>query len=146
VANTAGICTSFLAELGAGTHNMTGGGDALKMALFLATASRSYTDTTYNTTGELAGSGNYTQGGAAVTNAAWGTTGKTAYWTPGANITWSNLTSSGAFDAAVLYNSTDSNKEIAVFTFTSQSVAAADFTLTMPTNDSSTALIRLTGP
>jgi len=146
MANVAGICTSFLAELGAGTHNMTGGGDALKLALFLATASRGYADTVYNTTGELAVSGNYDAGGKAITNAAWGTTTKTAYWTPGANLTWTALTSSGAFDAAVLYNSTEADKEIAVFTFSSQSVAAADFTLTMPTNDASTALIRITGP
>lgn len=146
MANTAGICTSFLAELGAGTHNMTVGGDTLKLALFLATASRSYTDTAYSTTGELAGTGNYTQGGKTITNAAWGTTGKTAYWTPGANETWTALTSSGSFDAAVLYNSTEADKEIAVFTFTAQSVSAADFTLTMPTNNSTTALLRLTGP
>jgi hypothetical protein len=146
MANTAGICTSFLAELGAGTHNMTVGGDTLKLALFLATASRSYTDTAYSTTGELAASGNYTQGGKTITNNAWGTNAKTAYWTPGANETWTALTSSGAFDCAVLYNSTDSNKEIAVFTFSSQNVAAADFTLTMPTNDQTTGLIRLTGP
>ena len=146
MANTAGICTSFLAELGAGTHNMTGGGDTLKLALFLATATRTFTDTVYNTTGELAATGNYTAGGVTITNAAWGTTTKTAYWTPGANATWSNLTSSGAFDCAVLYNSTESNKEISVHTFASQNIAAADFTLTMPTNNSTTALIRLTGP
>jgi hypothetical protein len=125
---------------------MTSGGDTLKLALFLASATRLYTDTVYNTTGELAASGNYTQGGKTITNAAWGTTTKTAYWTPGANLTWTALTSSGAFDAAVLYNSTESDKEIAVFTFSSQNVTAADFTLTMPTNDASTALIRITGP
>jgi hypothetical protein len=146
MANTAGICTTFLAELGAGTHNMTGGGNTLNMALFLATASRSYTDTVYNTTGELAASGNYTQGGKVVTNNSWGTTTKTAYWTPAANITWTALTASGAFDCAVLYNVTQSNKEIAVFTFASQSPVAADFTLTMPTNDATTGLLRLTGP
>ena len=146
MANTAGICTSFLAELGAGTHNMTGGGNTLKLALFLATATRLYTDTAYSTTGELVESGNYVRGGKTITNAAWGTNGKTAYWTPGANETWPTLTSSGAFDCAVLYNSTASNKEIAVFTFSSQSVSAADFTLTMPTNDQTTALLRLTGP
>lgn len=146
MANTAGICTSFLAQLGAGTHNMTSGGDTLKLALFLATATRLYTDTVYNTTGELAGTGNYTQGGKTVTNNSWGTTTKTAYWTPGANETWTALTSSGAFDCAVLYNSTEGDKEIAVFTFSSQNITAADFTLTMPTNDASTALIRLVGP
>lgn len=146
MANTAGICTSFLAELGAGTHNMTSGGDTLKIALFLATASRSYTDTTYSTTGELAATGNYDAGGKTITNASWGTSGKTAYWTPGASVTWNNLTSSGAFDCALLYNSSKSNKAIAVFTFSSQSVTAANFTLNMPTNDASNALLTITGP
>lgn len=146
MANTAGISTSFLVELGGGTHNMNSGGNTLKLALFLATASRSYTDTAYNTTGELAGTGNYTQGGKTITNGTWAGTTKTAYWTPGANETWTSLTSSGAFDAAVLYNSTQADKQIAVFTFSSQSITAADFTLTMPTNDASTGLLRIVGP
>ena len=146
MANTAGMCTSWLQELGGGTHNMNSGGNTLKLALFASTASRSYTDTAYSTTGELAGTGNYTQGGKTITNGTWASTTKTAYWTPGANETWTALTSSAAFDCAVLYNSTQTNKEIAVFTFSSQSVTAADFTLTMPTNDQTTGLLRLTGP
>ena len=146
MANVAGICTSFLKELGGGTHNMNSGGNTLKLALFASSASRSYTDTAYNTTGELAASGNYTQGGKTITNGDWDSSSKTAFWTPGANETWTALTSSAAFDCAVLYNSTQSSKEIAVFTFTEQNVAAADFTLTMPTDDASTGLLRITGP
>lgn len=116
---------------------------SLKAALFLATASRGPTDAAYSSTGELAATGNYTTGGAAVTNGnAAGLTSTTAYWTPSASITWTALTSSGAFDAVMIYSTTDSDRNIGVFTFGSQSVTAGNFTLTMPTNDASTGLVR----
>ena len=118
-------------------------GKTLKAALFLASASRGPTDATYSTTGELAASGNYTAGGATVTNGNnAGLTSTTAYWTPSASISWSNLTSSGAFDAVMIYSTADADRNIGVFTFGSQSVSAGNFTLTMPANDSSTGLVR----
>lgn len=119
--------------------------DSFKMALYLASASRGAGDTVYNTTGELAATGNYTAGGNAVTNANDPTvSGTTGIWTPSASVSWSNLTSSGPFDAALLYNDTFSTKRaIAVFTFGAQSITAGTFTLTMPTNDASNALIRI---
>ena len=43
----------------------------------------------------------------------------------------------------LLYNSTQSNKAVSVHTFGSQTVTAGNFTLTMPTNAVSTALIRI---
>lgn len=154
-ANTQGMCTSFKKEILCGSHafgTQAANGtrtvttkDNFKMALFLASASRSASDTVYNTTGELAGTGNYTQGGNAVTNATDpSTSGTTAFWTPSASVSWANLTSSGAFDAAVLWNdSSTSDLEVAVFTFGSQSISAGTFTLTMPTNDATTGLIRI---
>jgi len=150
-ANTQAMCTSFKKELLLGHHalgtTVTRGGtgaDTLKAALFLATATINAATTAYSTTGELAGSGNYTQGGVTVTNGNEpDSSGTTAFWTPSASFSWTALTSSGAFDACLLYNSTQSNKAIAVFTFGSQSVSAGDFSLTMPTNDASTGLIRI---
>jgi hypothetical protein len=119
--------------------------DVFKLALYLVTGSRGVADTVYSTTGELAGTGNYTQGGVTLTNATVPTTsGTTAFWTPSASASWANLTSSGAFDAAVLYNSSNTaTAEVAVFTFSSQSITAGTFTLTMPTNDATTGLIRV---
>jgi hypothetical protein len=155
VANSQAMCTSFKMELLNGSHAFGAQGansvrtvttkDVFKLALYLASASRSATDTVYSTTGELAGTGNYTQGGVTVTNATAPTTsGATAYWTPSASAQWVALTSSGTFDAAVLYNDSSTGKlEVAVFTFGSQSVTAGTFTLTMPTNDASTGLIRI---
>lgn len=156
MANVAGMCSSFKSELMAGIHAFGPGGsgippartvnvpDVVKAALFLASASRSAADTTYNTTGELAGTGNYTQGGVTVTMAtAPSTSGTTGIFTPSASFTWANLTSSGAFDCCVLYNSSQGNRQISVHTFSSQSITAGTFTLTMPTNDASNALLRI---
>jgi hypothetical protein len=119
--------------------------DDFYMALYLVTATRGAGDTVYNTTGELAGTGNYTQGGAIVTNGTAPTsTGTTAFWTPSASVSWSNLTSSGSFDAALLYNFTSTAKRaVSVHTFGAQSITAGTFSLTMPVSDSSTALIRI---
>jgi len=155
MANTQALCTAFKVQLLNGSHAFGDQAansvrtvttkDVFKIALFLATASRGAGDTVYNTTGELAGTGNYTQGGVTLTNATAPTNDSTtAHWTPSANVTWSNLTSSGAFDAAVIYNDSATNKnQVSVHTFSSQSITAADFTLTMPTNDGTTGLIRI---
>lgn len=155
MANSAGMCTSFKTELLNGSHAFGTQGangtrtvttkDTFNLALYLATATRTVADTVYNTTGELAASGNYTQGGKLLTNAtAPQATGTTAFWTPSASVTWTALTSSGAFDCAVLYNAASTSKlEVSVHTFGSQSIVAADFTITMPTNDASTGLVRI---
>lgn len=119
-------------------------GKALKGALFLASATRAPTDATYSATGELATSGNYAAGGATVTNAnTAGLTTTTAYWTPSASITWTALTSSGSFDALMIYSTTDANRSLGLWNLGAQSVTAGNLTLTMPTNDATTGLIRL---
>ena len=139
MANTQGISgAAKQAALGAIVDGKT-----LKGALYLASATTGPTNATYTSTGELSATGNYTAGGNSVTNAnSAGLTSTTAYWTPSASIQWTSFTSSGAFDAVMIYSTTDSNRNIGVFTFSSQSVTAGTFTLTMPTNDSSTGLVR----
>ena len=139
MANSAGISgAAKQAALGAIVNGKT-----LKAALYLASATTGPTNAVYTSTGELAASGNYTAGGASVTNAnSAGLTSTTAFWTPSASISWTALTSSGAFDAAMIYSTTDSDRNIGVFTFGSQSVSAGNFSLTMPTNDSTTGLVR----
>lgn len=117
-------------------------GKTLKGALYLASATTGPSDSVYTVTGEVSGT-NYTAGGVTVTNAnTAGLTGTTAYWTPSASITYTNVTLSTAFDAVMIYSTTDTNRNIGVFTFGSQTVTAGNFTLTMPTNDSSTGLVR----
>ena len=115
---------------------------ALKAALYLASATTNGTNTAYTATGEVTGT-NYTAGGVSVTNAnAAGLTSTTAYWTPSASITYTTVTLSTAFDAVMIYSTTDTNRNLGVFTFGSQTITAGTLTLTMPTNDSSTGLIR----
>jgi hypothetical protein len=148
MANSAGICTSFKVEMLNGIHafgtSVVRGGtgaDSYKMALYQTTATIGPSTTAYTATGEVS-STNYTAGGAAVTNGTAPTSsGTTAFWTPSANISWTTV--SFTTDCALLYNSTQSNKSVASFTFSSQTVTSGNFTLTMPTNDSSNALIRI---
>lgn len=150
MANSAAICTSFKVELLNGIHafgtsvvRAGTGADTFKAALYLATASIGAATTAYSVTGEVSGT-NYTAGGVTVTNAnAPASSGTTAYWTPSAAFSWTTVTLSTAFDCVLLYNSTQSNKAVAAFTFGSQTVSAGNFSLTMPTNDSTNALIRL---
>jgi hypothetical protein len=117
--------------------------DTIKAALFLASASRGAGDTVYNTTGEVSGT-NYTAGGVAVTNGTEPTnTSTTAHWTPSASIVYTTVTLSTAFDAVLIYNSTQGDKAIGVYTFGSQTITAGTFTLTMPNNNGTEALLRL---
>ena len=149
MANTQAMCTSFMGELLTGTHNFTPStGDTFKAALYLASATYNASTTAYSTTGEVTGT-NYTAGGVTVTNATapastnTSATAGTAYWTPSASLSYANVTLSTAFDAVLIYNSSKSDKAVSVHTFGSQTVTAGTFTLTMPSNTTSTALIRL---
>lgn len=155
MANTQAMCTSFKGELLIGNHQLgactlsSRGSltaptkDTVKAALYLASATVNATTTAYSATNEVSGTG-YSAGGVTVTNGTDPTTsGTTGYWTPSASIVYTTVTLTTAFDAVLLYNSSQSNKAISVHTFGSQTVTAGTFTLTMPTNDASNALIRL---
>jgi hypothetical protein len=150
MANTQALCTSFKGELLVGHHNFGTGvvraattADTFKAALYLASATVNAATTAYNASGEVSGTG-YTAGGVTVTfGTPPSTSGTTAFVTPSASISYSAVTLSTAFDAVLIYNSTQSDKAVSVHTFGSQTVTAGTFTLTMPTNDASTGLIRL---
>jgi hypothetical protein len=150
MANTQAMCTSFKGEILTGTHNFgvapiraATTADTFKAALYLASATVDSTTTVYSSTGEVTGT-NYTAGGVVVTNATPpATSGTTAYWTPSASIVYTNVTLSTAFDAVLIYNSTQGDKSVSVHTFGSQTVTAGTFTLTMPTNDATNGLIRI---
>jgi len=155
MANTQSMCTSFMGELLTATHNFgtaptrgSSAADTFKAALYLTTATINAATTAYSATGEVSGT-NYTAGGVAVTNATAplatnsSATAGVAYWTPSASITYTTVTLSTAFDTVLIYNSTQSNKAVSVHTFGSQTITAGTFTLTMPSNTTSTALLRL---
>ena len=155
MANTQSMCTSFMGEVLTATHNFgvaptrgTTAADTFKAALYLASATINASTTAYSASGEVTGTG-YTAGGVAVTNATApiatnsSATAGVAYWTASASITYTTVTLSTAFDAVLIYNSTQSNKAVSVHTFGSQTITAGTFTLTMPSNTTSTALLRL---
>ena len=158
MANTQSMCTSFMQELLTATHNFgtaptrgTTAADTFKAALYLTSATINASTTAYTATGEVS-SANYSAGGVAVTNATapnsanTSATAGTAYWTPSASIVYGSAGSPvtfASFDCVLIYNSTQSNKAVSVHTFTAQTVTSGTFTLTMPSNTTSTALLRL---
>lgn len=150
MANAQAMCTSFKGEVLAGIHALGTtvarggtGADAIKAALYVATASIGAGTTAYSASNEVSGSG-YSAGGVTVTNATAPTTsGSTSIWTPSASIVYTTVTLTTAFDCVLLYNSTQGNKAISAHTFGSQTVTAGTFTLTMPANDASNALLRI---
>ena len=160
MANTQSMCTSFMSQLMLGEHQLgtatlvsrtsltSPTTDTLKAALYLASATMDASATVYTATGEVSGTG-YSAGGVTVTNATAPTSTNTsatagvAFFTPSASITYTSVTLTTAFDAVLLYNSTQSNKAISVHTFGSQTITAGTFLLTMPANTTAAALIRL---
>ena len=155
MANTQAMTTSFMGELMTATHNFgtapvraTGATDSFKAALYLTTATVNASTTAYSASDEVSGTG-YSAGGVAVTFGTPPTatnssaTAGVAFVTPSASITYTTVTLSTAFDAVLIYNSTQSNKAVSVHTFGSQTITAGTFTLTMPSNTTTTALIRL---
>ncbi len=156
MANTQSMCTTFMGEIFTATHNFgvapiraATTADTFKAALYLTTATVDANTSVYSATNEVTGSG-YTAGGVTVTNATvpaqtnTSATAGTAYWTPSASITYTSVTLATAFDCVLIYNSSQSNKAVSVHTFGSQTVTAGTFTLTMPSNTTTTALLRLT--
>ena len=154
------MCTSFMGQLLNGGHQFgtitltsrtsltAPTTDTFKAALYLVSATINASTTAYTVTGEVTGT-NYVAGGVTVTNGNAvtatnsSTTAGVAYWTPSASITYSTVTLATAFDTVLLYNSTQGNTAVSVHTFGSQTITAGTFTLTMPTNSTTLALIRL---
>lgn len=147
------ICSSFKQELMQGGHNL--GSNTIKALLVKASSTLTSTNqTNVGTPGtgtpstanigtdEVSGSG-YIAGGATCTAGSVGLTGTVAYWQPGGAISFGTVTLATAFDAVVMYNSTASGKAVAVWNFGSTTVNNGTFTINLPTNDSSNALIRL---
>ncbi len=150
MANTQAMCTSFKKEILSGIHALGTtviragtGADTIKAALYLASATVNAATTAYSAIGEVSGTG-YTAGGITVTNATAPTSsGTTAYWTSSADFTYTTVTLTTSFDCVLIYNSTQSNKAISAHTFGAQTITAGTFVLSMPTNDSTNALIRI---
>ena len=140
MAITQTICTSFKKELLEGGHDFTS--DTFKIALYTSSATLDATTTAYSATNEVAGT-NYTAGGATltVTGGAVSTSGTTVY-VDFSDATWASSTITAR--GALIYNSTASNKAVVVLDFgLDKSSTASTFTVTFPTADSSSAIVRI---
>ena len=150
MAITQAMCTSFKQELLEGVHNFkNSGGDTFKLALFAegsggkssTTATLGATTTALVTTGEVASSGTYATGGGSLTRVDPTTSGTTAF-TDFADLSFTTATITAM--GALIYNSSDSNKAVAVLDFTSNKTSTAGtFTIQFPTADASNAIIRI---
>ena len=129
--------TSFKAQLYQGIHDLTT--DVIKIALYTANANLNEDTTVYSSTDEVANTGTYSQGGAQLTPITVSTSGYTAY------VGFPNISWTGAITArcALIYNDTVAGKpSIAVLDFGSDKTSAGTFTITMPANTATAALIR----
>ena len=128
--------TSFKAQLYQGIHDLTT--DVIKIALYTANANLNEDTTVYSSTDEVAATGTYSAGGAQLTPITVSTSGYTAY------VGFPNISWTGAITArcALIYNETQGNKSIAVLDFGSDKTSAGTFTITMPANTATAALIR----
>jgi len=144
------MCTSFKKELLEGVHNFkTSGGGTFKLALYAegsggkssTTATLGAATTAFTTTGEVASSGTYTTGGGSLTRidpTTSGTTGFTDF--SDLSFTTATITAMGA----LIYNSSASNKAVAVLDFGSNKTSTSGtFTIQFPTANASSAIIRI---
>ncbi len=137
MAITQAMCTSFKSECLQEGHQMAT--DTIKIALFTSSATLGATTTAYSTTNEISGTG-YTAGGVALTSQTVATSGTTAYF-DAADPSWTSA--SFTANGAVIYNSTNSDKAIAVLAFGGDfTVSAGTFTIVFPAAGAS-AIIRI---
>ena len=127
--------TSFKKELYEAVHNLST--DSIYIALYTGDANLNADTTAYSATNEVVASG-YTAGGEALTGVAISSSDYTAY------VNWANVSWTAAITArcALIYNVTQGNKSIAVIDFGADKTSTTTFTITMPANTSTTALIR----
>lgn len=127
--------TSFKSEVYQAVHNLLT--DTIKIALYTANANLDADTTVYTTLNEVVASG-YTAGGQVMTGVALNTSGYTVY------VNWANVSWSTAVTArcALIYNASKSNKSIAVLDFGADKTSTGTFTITMPANTATSALIR----
>jgi len=126
--------TSFKTELYTAVHNLST--DTLKIALYTASADLNEATTAYSATNEVTGTG-YVAGGVVLTGVTISSSEYTAF------VDFADVVFGASVTArcALIYNVTQGNKSIAVLDFGSDKTSA-NFTITMPANTATAALIR----
>jgi hypothetical protein len=128
--------TSFKVQLYQGVHDLTT--DVIKIALYTANADLNENTTAYSATNEVPNTGTYAAGGAQLTPITVSSSEYTAF------VGFPDISWTGAITArgALIYNSSQGNKSIAVLDFGSDKISTVTFTITMPANTATAALIR----
>lgn len=141
--------TSFKVELMQAVHNFgPTSADTFKIALYTANADINQATTVYTTSNEVSSSGtNYTAGGNTLTISQSPTAANNTLNIPTAYISFANTSwplANFTARAALIYNSTQGNKSVAVLDFGSDKVVAGDtFTISFPTPDANNAIVRI---
>lgn len=132
-----GLTDSFKQQILLGVHDLET--DVLKIALYTAFADLNQSTTVYSTDNEISGTG-YTAGGQILVNVTVSLSGSTAYvnfddpsWNPASFTT----------RCALIYNSSKSNKSIAVLDFGSDKTSTTTFTVQLPADTATSAIIRI---
>lgn len=138
MAITQGMCSSFKQQILLGEHDLDT--DVIKLALYTSAATLDASTTAYTTADEVVGAG-YTAGGNTLTGATVSLFGTTAY-VDFLDTSWTTATITAR--GALIYNSSKSNKAIAVLNFGSDKTSVAStFTVQFPANDASNAIVRI---
>lgn len=148
MAITQAMATSFKVEILDGVHNFGTGvirastaADTFKIALYTSAATLDASTTAYTTSGEVVGTG-YTAGGNTLTVSVVPTSSGTTAYLSFSNSSWATATITAR--GAMIYNSTQSNKCVAVLDFGSDKTSTAGtFTIVFPTADATDAIIRI---
>jgi hypothetical protein len=136
------MCTSFKVELMQALHNFTASsGNAFKLALYSSAATLGATTTAYSATNEVSNSGSYSAGGGTLTNITPTSSGTTAL-TDFDDISFTSATINAR--GALIYNSTNANRAVAVLDFGGDKISTAGtFTIQFPAATASDAIIRI---
>ena len=140
------VCASFKQEMQAGDHDIDN--DTINLALYTSSATLNGNTTAYATTNEVGASGTYAAGGATLTSPTIGLT-KTSATASTAFVDFANVSFTSATisaQAALIYNrsSSNTNAAIAVLDFGAVKTSTnGTFTIAFPTNDASSAILRL---
>jgi len=112
--------------------------DTLKMALYTSAATLDASSTVYTTSGEVVAAG-YTAGGETLTGVTVSTSNNITFLSF-TNPTWTaSLTARGA----LIYNVTQADAAIAVLDFGADKTSSGTFTVTLPANTATSAVIRI---
>jgi hypothetical protein len=136
------MCTSFKVEVLKGVHNFTAASNVFKLAMYTNSASFNAATTAYTSSNEVSGT-NYTAKGNAITTVTPVASSTTALVDMD-NVVFTNVTLTGVRGALIFNEAASGDPTVCVLDFGSDKAASAgDFTVVMPTADSSNAIIRI---